>query len=248
MGKIISLSVLTVILVILVYGFLPPVAQPIAYHDFADKHAYWGVPNCLNVLSNGFFVITGLYGLVSVWRSQTFPMIKWLYYWLFVGVTWTAFGSAFYHYTPDNDSLVWDRIPMTVVFMSLLAATIAEFINVRAGVLLFPLLLVLGIGSVWWWHHTEALGHGDLRLYLLVQFYPVVFIPLTLALFPATSYQRGVKQLCWVVAWYVIAKVFEQFDASIYNALQVVSGHTLKHIAAAISTWYLVRLFQVKHG
>lgn len=248
MGKVIGLIIGTFFLVLALVLFTKPVPQPLSYHDFADKHMYLGIKNCLNVISNACFLFTGGYGLYAVRRSGVFPMFKWVYYWLFIGIIWTAFGSAYYHFSPDNNSLVWDRIPMTIVFMSLLSATVAEFIDTRAGILLFPLLLIAGIGSVWWWHYTESLGRGDLRAYLLVQFYPVLVIPVILVLFPATSYQKGVRQLVMVVIWYVIAKLFEQFDNPVFSMLHVVSGHTLKHVAAGVSTWYLVRLFQVKHG
>ena len=87
-----------------------------------------------------------------------------------------------------------------------------------------------------------------MRLYGLVQFYPILFIPLILLLFPSGPYTRGTKQLLMVVAWYVVAKICEYYDAGIYSHLRVFSGHSLKHLAAAILTYYLIRLYEIKHA
>lgn len=42
---------------------------------------------------------------------------------LFAGVLLTSAGSTWYHLAPTNDSLVWDRLPMTLGFMGLFAAS-----------------------------------------------------------------------------------------------------------------------------
>src|SRR6185312_12923546 len=103
---------------------IPPVAQPLSYHHFADTRTISGIPNFFNVLTNFPFLITGAIGLFTVAKSSVRPEIRATYALLFAGVLITAFGSAYYHWRPSNDTLVWDRIPMTIVFMSLLSATI----------------------------------------------------------------------------------------------------------------------------
>jgi hypothetical protein len=226
---------------------LPRMGQAPGYHNFADKRMLWRIPNCLNVLSNLPFVVVGAAGLLSIWKARIPAAAAWMYGMLFAGVLLTGFGSAYYHWHSDNDTLVWDRIPMTLVFMSLLAATIADLGDRRLGVVLFVPLLVLGVGSVLWWHYTELQGHGDLRLYGLVQFYPVLFIPLLLWLFYDSAYRPAIRSLLWVVVWYVVAKVAEALDRPIYEAIGV-SGHTIKHMAAAVSTGYLVQMFRRKYG
>jgi len=50
-----------------------------------------------------------------------------------------------------------------------------------------------------------------------------------------------------VVVWYVFAKVLEHFDQEIYAAIKIISGHSLKHLAAAMATWWLVRMFRMKY-
>jgi hypothetical protein len=98
-------------------------------------------------------------------------------------------GSAYYHLAPDNARLVWDRIPINIVFMALLAAVIAERVTVGTGLALFPVLELLGVGSVLYWRASELQGHGDLRFHAAVQVYAILILLLSLLL-PAT-YTRG---------------------------------------------------------
>jgi hypothetical protein len=79
-----------------------------------------------------------------------------------------------------------------------------------------------------------------------VQFYPVLFIPLLLWLFYNPAYRGAILSLVGVVVWYVIAKGMEVLDKQLYEAIGV-SGHTLKHLAAAVSTVYLVQMFRRKY-
>jgi hypothetical protein len=237
---------LTVIVVVVTF-MMAPVSQAPEFHHFADRRTLWAIPNCWNVVSNFPFLAVGVAGLWAVRKAGVSASVKWMYGVLFSGVLLTGFGSAYYHWHPDNDTLVWDRIPMTLVFMSLLAATVAELVSRRMGMGLFVPLLVLGVASVLWWHWTEVRGHGDLRLYGLVQYYPVVFIPLLLWLFYDPAYRSAIISLAWVVAWYVIAKGLEALDKPIYGLIGI-SGHTLKHLAAAGSTAYLVQMFKRKYA
>jgi hypothetical protein len=226
---------------------LPPIAQSLTYHDFADKRTVLGISNFANVISNFPFLLVGLAGLRSVERSTVPKSLGTIYIVLFLGIFLTGFGSAYYHYNPDNNTLVYDRIPLSIVFMALLSATVAELIDYKTGVVLWVPLVLLGVASVWWWHYGEERGHGDLRLYGLVQFYPMVFIPLILWLFYDPAYKSALRPLAWVVLWYGVAKVCELLDKSIYSVTGVISGHTLKHLAAAMSTWYLVVMFRRKY-
>jgi hypothetical protein len=235
---------LTSIAVILPF-LMEAVPQAQSYHHFADERTVMGIPNCWNVLSNLPFVVIGAIGLAAVWQARIHGHYRWMYIVLFAGILLIGFGSGYYHLHPNNDTLVWDRIPMTLVFMSLLAATVTELVDRRLGQKIFVPLLLLGVGSVLWWHRTEVRGHGDLRWYGLVQFYPVLFIPLLLWLFYDPAYRSAIRSLLFVVLWYVFAKIAEAMDSPIYNAIGV-SGHTIKHLAAAISTWYLVEMFKRK--
>ena len=229
---------------------LPPIPQGPSYHAFADDRTLLGVPNLLNVASTLPFLLVGLLGLRELLRRDTarpnVPFLeaseRWPFLVLFTGVLLTAFGSSYYHLAPANDRLVWDRLPMTVAFMGFFAGMIADRIDVCAGIWLLGPLVWLGFTSVYDWHRGEQHHAGDLRLYGFVQFYPTVAIPLLLYLFPARYTHTG--NVIAAVAWYLLAKVLETepVDHSIYAVGQVVSGHTLKHLAAGMGAYCLFRM------
>lgn len=241
------LCALTVVIIGAVF-FLPPIAQDLAYHDFADKRAFLGIPNFGDVVGNAPFAIVGILGLALLARIKNSFADRAAYrLWqvFFAGVFLVAFGSGYYHWAPDNHTLVWDRLPMTIAFMSLFSLIIMRHINRRAGLYLFLPLLLTGIGSVFYWDYTEAQGAGDLRLYALVQFLPMILIPLILWLFPAK--ESGMRYLLYTLGFYVLAKVLEHFDEGFFTIFGgMVSGHTLKHLAAAAAVACLLpyaRLF-----
>jgi hypothetical protein len=234
----------------LVAFFLPRIPQPQSYHLFADQRGLMGIPNFGDVVSNVPFAIVGVWGLVFLVRlraeesSQRFidARERWFYLIIFVGMVLTAFGSSYYHLHPDNARLVWDRLPMTIVFMSFVAALIAERISLRAGLWLLPILLLVGAGSVVQWYASELHGVGDLRFYATVQAYSVLFLLLALLLPP--RYTCG-WCLAVVAGFYALAKILETFDRPIFVFLQhVVSGHTLKHLAAAYAGYWILVMLQ----
>lgn len=228
-------------------ALMKPHPQDLAYHSFADRQSMAGIFNFWNVFSNLPFIIVGSIGLNILKRSGVKRIIGVIYAVLFAGIILTGLGSAYYHYAPDNNRLVFDRIPMTIVFMSFLSAVVAECINMRVGrMILFP-LIAIGIVSVLWWYYTELQGHGDLRFYGFIQFYPMLIIPVILIVFPSPMNAKAWRSLLWVVAWYIVAKVFEKFDLEIYRSTGFISGHSLKHFAAAVATWYMVRMFARKY-
>src|SRR5207244_12895519 len=102
------------------------------------------------------------------------PRGRWPFAVVGVGVVLTGLGSAWYHAAPDNARLVWDRLPMPLVFMGMLSAVVAERIGVAAGLVLLPVFLASGLASIAYWHASEAAGAGDLRPYVLVQFFPAL--------------------------------------------------------------------------
>ena len=206
----------------------PPLAQDPRYHDFADQRTIAGIPNLLNVASNVVFAVAGFVGLRRGRRCGVAATT------LFAAAILVAAGSTYYHLHPNNQTLVWDRLPMTLVFMSLLALVIGDRIGTRAGRPVFGPLLAVGIGSVVWWRLS-----GDLRLYALVQFFPMLAVPLMLFLFRGRYRAVG---FCWVLGWYVLAKVFELADRQVFAMNGMVSGHTLKHLAAGIAVIQVWRM------
>ncbi len=216
---------------------IPPVPQPLDYHDFADQRTFLGIPNFMDVVSNAAFVAAGLAGLViALGRRAVFaqPVERIPYAVFFVGLVLTGVGSAYYHLAPDNETLFWDRLPMTIAFMSLIAAQIVDRMSVRAGLALLGPMLAVGVWSVVHWIVTERAGAGNVVPYAVLQVYCMVIV-LGMALLHRSRYTRG-EDVYWVFAAYLAAKVFETFDREIFDLLAgTVSGHTLKHLAAAAS-------------
>jgi hypothetical protein len=242
--RITSLIVLTLAL-IAVAAMAPRIPQDPAYHHFADTRTLLGVPNALNVLSNLPFLLVGVLGWHVVAKARSLQAAeRWSYALCFAGVTLTAFGSAWYHWSPNNDTLVWDRLPMTLGFMGLLAGTICERVSQRAGAMLLVPLVAVGIATVVYWRMTEATGAGDLRPYALVQFGPAVLIPALLLLFPA-RYTLAIRY--WrVFGWYAAAKFLEAADRRVFSAGGVVSGHTLKHLASAWACYEIAQILRLR--
>lgn len=226
----------------------PRVAQDPAYHHFADQRAVLGIPHFFDVISNAPFLFIGFWGifiaLVSSERTFEDKSERLPYLVLFLGVTLTGIGSSYYHWTPNNHTLVWDRLPMTIGFMGLLSATIAERINLRLGIRWLSPLVLLGIASVVYWNRTELAGAGDLRPYVLIQFGSLLILVLILILFPP-KYTGG-KYIGYAIGFYALAKLLELTDAPIYRLLQVVSGHTLKHLAAAAAIVWIVWMLRTR--
>jgi hypothetical protein len=230
----------------------PRIPQNQAYHNFADQRVLFGIPNCLEVISNVPFLIVGVWGMFVVsGRGKAAkshfidpPQERWPYLIFFAGVALTAFGSSYYHLHPANDRLVWDRLPMTTGFMALVAAVTGERVSVRVGVHLLAPLLLSGIGSVFYWSITESAGRGDLRPYALVQFGSLLTTLLLIALYPP-RYTRG-SDFIISLGIYGLAKAFEATDRSIFAFGGIVSGHTLKHLAAALSAFWVLRMVQLR--
>ncbi len=188
--------------------------------------------------SNAGFAIVGIIGVFVVLGAKQKGLFRqrhddWPYLIFFTGVALISVGSSYYHLEPSNERLLWDRLPMSVAFMAFCSAIIANRIHNRLGnTWLLALLVVLGMLSLLYWNITESKGHGDLRFYGFVQFYPILMLPVVLWLFPDYRYTAG-RFLGWVIAWYVLSKILEYYDKEIFDFIgHIVSGHTLKHLAA----------------
>lgn len=222
---------------------VPPMPQPLSYHQFADCRSFWAIPNFLNVLSNVPFLVAGAWGLGLLFSGRgrfIDPRESLPYLVFFIGALLTAFGSAYYHLAPDNARLVWDRLPMTLGFAGLVAAAVAERANMRGGLKLLWPLLALGALTVVYWYAGEKVGHGNVIPYGLYQGWSVLAIVLLIVLFPATRYSHG-RYLVWAAAWYGLAKICETFDLQIFRLLGgSVSGHSIKHVLAALGVFAIV--------
>ena len=189
-----------------------PVEQDEKYHNFADKRNLCCVNNSFDVLSNIPFVFIGLLGLLN-----TNDMSEIIF---FIGCILTCIGSMYYHLNPNNYTLVYDRLPMTLCFMSMLNKNV--FNNNYALII----SLLIGIASVCYWMIS-----GDLKFYVLVQFVPFIII---LCNGKFLEYYYG-------IIFYFLATVCEQYDREIFLLTRkTVSGHTIKHLCAACAMYTII--------
>jgi hypothetical protein len=226
--------------------FLDPIAQDLAYHKFSDCRVIFGIPHFMDVMSNIPFIILGWMGIRLSRRSyRQQPMAFFLMsFVLFVGVFLTGLGSAFYHYAPHNFSLIFDRLPMTLVFTALFSTIIYDYVDRRVGAWSFYIFLVTGVYSILYWYYSEIIGSGDLRLYAFVQFFPIVATPIIIVLY--RNNRLYTTQLIFVFLSYASAKVCEHFDAEIFELLKVMSGHTIKHLFSGLAVYFIYKIFDRK--
>ena len=232
------LAAITVMLVIATAFYVGPIAQDLDYHHFADQRTLVGIPHANDVLSNLPFCLFGLAGLTLAWRRRDrLDDGGNMYLGFFLGVLLTGFGSAYYHFAPSNPTLVWDRLPMTIGFMSLFALILAERVDSRLGRQWFPYLLLAGLASVLYWHLAD-----DLRPYLLVQFGPMLVLPCLLL----KNRRDGDRWLWLALGFYLLAKVLEAADGPVFGLTgEWISGHSLKHLAASVAP--LMVLLKLRH-
>jgi len=219
--------------------FMARIPQDLAYHAFADRRMLLGIPNFANVASSVPFVFAGMAGLwVCLSRPNVGDGPGWLV--LYSGITLVGAGSAYYHWAPDNGTLVWDRLPLALISAGLVIALAGEWISRRlAWVLLIP-VIVAGLGSVIYWHY-----YNDLRWYVWIQLLPLVMIPVVMVGYRAQfSHQR---YLLIALALYVLARISEVYDKEIFTVTShLVSGHTLKHLLAALAACVVVAMLTLR--
>jgi hypothetical protein len=210
-----------------------PFGQDLGYHQFADQRRFFGIANTWDVLSNLGFLVVGVAGVRVCWRSPQLPYgIGWRIF--FIGVALVSVGSAYYHWAPSNQTLVWDRLPMTIGFMGLFVALLAEYVSIRVATWLLLPALIMGAASVGYWHWRD-----DLRWYYWVQLLPMLVVPVLMLLYRPRYSHQGL--LLITLSGYVLAKVAEHNDASIFAFTNdIVSGHTVKHVLAALSCYAIV--------
>ncbi|MCC6370250.1 MAG: ceramidase domain-containing protein [Bacteroidia bacterium] len=206
---------------------MPPIPQSPVYHQFSDTHHYCGIANFWNVISNLPFLIVGWFGIYKTRMKLKNSLPHQVF---FASIACVAIGSAYYHLNPNNQTLVWDRLPMTLAFMSLLSILIGQFIQAKAGRLLLIPLLLLGIFSLVYW-----LLFKDLRCYVFVQFYPMLVFPIVLLF---VGWSKSTRPYWVLLLAYLLAKLCEHFDSAIHHHLLFISGHSLKHLVAAAGIYY----------
>jgi hypothetical protein len=219
-----------------------PIPQWASYHHFADRRAWLAIPNAADVLSNLPFALIGTWWL---WTMRKLPRTPATPAWraFAVALIATAAGSGFYHWAPDNASLAFDRLPIAWACTALTCAFLTERVDERwsrGGVLAAALALASVSVALWWW--SEAAGRSDLRAYLFVQFLPMLLVPAALLLRLPRRFAAAAPDRAWwgVLLGYALAKGLEVADHAVFEHLQGLSGHTLKHLAAAGAALWLL--------
>ncbi len=213
-------------LALVAIAFMDAIPQNKLYHDFANQKNFFGLNNGADVISNLAFFLAGLSGCLVLASSRlTYAKSSWLTF--FIGTILVSFGSAYYHISPNNDTLVWDRLPMTVSFMGFFSALIVIHFGHKRETLFLFIATALGLLSVVYWAIFD-----DLKYYYYVQGIPIIS---TIVFLTAYKSQRLIKRYLWLaIVLYLLAKVTEYFDLEIFQLTYgAISGHTLKHFFAA---------------
>jgi hypothetical protein len=208
---------------------LPAIRQDTQYHLFADQRVWLGVPRAADVLSNLAFVAVGLFGVLRLLASRRlhFGYATEAGLWcVALGFIFTGVGSAWYHLEPTDTTLVWDRLPMTLVFAGVIGAALAERVGRSVATPALMGLVVLGAASIAYWRHT-----GNLSPYVVLQFGGIAAL---LVLLAATRKGGDPFPWWWVAGWYGFAKLAELADRGVWQTTGgLFAGHSVKHLASA---------------
>ncbi len=213
-----------------------PIAQDNSYHNFQDNNTLLAIPNFWNVVSNLPFLMIGIMALIKIqWKSN--DRLKTLKITLATGILLTGLGSGFYHWHPKNFTLIWDRIPMTIVFTSFFFMLLYNRYKKKLILKWFWPSIIIAAGTVFYWYLGELHGKGDLRPYAIVQFAPIV---ITLFMLFDLQFLKQHKSILFAFLFYIIAKLLEHYDEQVAEFI-FIGGHPLKHLFAALSCWFLVK-------
>lgn len=225
---------LTLAAIALAAALLPPLAQPAGYHAFADQRSLAGIPNALDVLTNLPFALWGIAGLrrlTRLPRAAIHPGSRHAAQLFFAGLVATAAGSAWYHLAPDAAGLAVDRAGMAPAFAGLMALAAGDRVSARAAAVLAPLACAAGWLAVAVWAAT-----ANVLPWAAFQYGGMLLVA------AACLLQRAPCGLA--VAWpallvlYALAKLLETQDAAVFALTGGwVSGHSLKHVVAALAAW-----------
>lgn len=230
---------------------LPAFPQPQSYHAFADDRTLLGVPNFWNVVSNLPFLGVGLAGLRALLPAGSpvvarfrEPRERWAWATVFAAVLLTGLGSAWYHLAPGDARLVWDRLPIALMYGALIVAILGDHSDRPRSLGELAATLILCAATVIYWKlgFVSGAGSGNLTPYLALTAYVVAAIGVILWL-RTPRYSRR-TDFAVIVGLYALARVLEWLDTEVYSFGRLLSGHTLKHAAAALACYWLLRMIR----
>lgn len=199
------------------------VGLPAGYHDFADHSVVGGLHRFGDVASNLAFLAAGLFVLVRARSGAE--------YWLAAALCLACAGSWYYHVAPDDLRLLADRLPIAMACAAMAAIVLFDREPGRGLAHAALLSLVFMAAAV------SAFFTGNQAIWVAAQLYVLVL----LAVAAVTRPEMRAAAIA-AFALYVGAKVFEGLDHEIQHLTGFVSGHTIKHLLAALApvAWYLL--------
>lgn len=207
-----------------------PVPERADHNVFADQRGWMGVANAGDVLSNLAFLAVGIAGLVALGRRLVDAPATAAF---LASLLATAAGSAWYHWAPDDARLLAYRLPNALLAMSLLAAVLGDgWARARQAALLSGCLLAAVAGTAWSMHS------GDLRAFLATQLVPFVVVIAWQWTRPRPAAERAAFTLA--LAAFVASQWAQAHDRAALLAVGI-SGHTFKHLLAAVATALIAR-------
>ena len=122
-----------------------------------------------------------------------------------------------------------DRLGMAVTFAGALALAVAERVGQPPVPATLWTTLVLAVVSA-----LLPLSHGNVLPWALLQYGGVALVVWCATWRPVDG-AIGVR-IGALIGWYALAKALELGDAAVFHATgELVSGHSLKHLAAALA-------------
>ncbi len=202
-------------------------------HAFVDARNFFGIPNCLDVISNIPFLFAGVWGLVLLSRRALPDAMHRAAQVFFIGLILTCFGSSVYHWAPSDFGLMIDRLGMAVAFAGVISFAAGSRLGASVARQATPVLLMLAPLAA-----VAAYSLHNVLPWAVVQFGGVALIA-WLAMLPK---REGSALNLWaLIAWYALAKLLEAQDAAVFELSQgIVSGHSLKHLAACMAAWPVI--------
>lgn len=245
-----SLLIAAYVLAVMLVALLSePVAQDLAYHDFANDRSRLGIPNFADVVSNAVIFASALWGLCLCVRpsserflGQTDHRFALL---LFAALVLTAAGSTWYHLAPDNHRLFWDRLPLSIAFTALIAWLAAERSQPGKGVQTQLWLWVsIGPAAATYWYVSELAGAGDVRFYLILHGFMLITPPLLLRIHAGLTHARA---YWWAYAIFLVGMAGDVLDHQIFTLThETVSGHNIKHVAMGLAVAVLAGMLALR--
>jgi len=227
-----------VLLLTLLAALLPAIPLPAGYHNFADQRTWLGLPHAMDVLTNLPFTAMAVWGLVRLRRlpAGCVSAAQRALTGVFCGgLMLTTLCSSFYHWAPDNAGLCIDRLGMSLAFAGLLGLAAADRISDRAGLALSVFVAIAAPA-----YALIADWAGNMTPWAVLQ-------GAGLALLTALALRRPrdgalAFSISALIALYLLAKLLELADHPVFALTQGwISGHSAKHVAAALAAWPVVR-------